>query len=1181
MMNRTSTASNLTTNASQEAGEEEVFVFPASFTQERLWLLEQLSGEKAIYNLAGALHLRGELQIPILEQALTEIVGRQEILRTTFPLTEGRPVQAITSGLTLPMEVMDWQEKPEAQQREEINKWMEQESQRPFDLAHGPLWNVKLIQCSPESSILFLVMHHIIGDGWSVGRFLHELSTLYGAFSKNAPSPLPELEIQYADYAEWEREWLKGEVLDKQLHYWQQQLTGAPPTLDLPTDFSRPQEPTFRGAREELQLSPSLAAALQALSLDQGVTLFATLLAGLNILLTKWTGQEDLVVGTVTAGRNRTETEPLIGCFMNFLALRSQPSEAQTVQAFLQEVGQTVLDAYSHQDCPFEKVVEVINPARKTSQNPLYNVALLLQNFPLDLQFDETLEASPLPITTGASLLDMRFEVFTAADQLLIQCEYSTDLFEAETIQWLLEAYGALLQDLVERPDAWVAELEIAEKLKAKAQAIRAKKASSTLALAATFTAEPLKETLEFWMHALNLPFEVEFAPYHQVFQELLHPDSLLAQNQAGVNGVLIRLEDLVEDGVDGSHPKQHPLLAETLQDLVKALQSASGRSATPYLVCLCPPSPQAMAEPEQKTGYEELEHTFVTSLKSSPHLLVITPAELARYYPVEAVHDPKGDALAHIPYTAHGFAALGTMIARKLHALQRKPYKVIVLDCDQTLWKGVCGEDGAEGIVVTEAHHALQAFMVRQQRQGKLLCLCSKNEAEDVFAVFDHHPSMPLQREHLVATRINWEPKSKNLQSLAQALQLGLDSFIFVDDNPVECAEVQANCPDVLTVQLPEDVEQFPHFLDHVWAFDSLQVTAEDQTRTALYRDNAERERFREETLTFEDFLAGLGLQVDITPAQPDQLSRISQLTRRTNQFNLTTIRRSEAEIQQLVDAGTLECLAVQVKDRFGDYGLVGVFLFGVNEAVLTVDTFLLSCRALGRGVEHQMLARLGTIASDRTLSHLEVPLIPTAKNQPAQDFLASIGQAFKQPDEQGVLFRLPAAEMARLTFKPGTAIAATGKGTAPQKDTRGEMRSAVSPSALYQHIARDLSDPEQLIALIGSRQPWQQRGVKSTFVPPRNATEEQIANIWRDILKVKEVGIYDDFFALGGSSLLGVQVINRVGASFNVELPLVRLFEQPTVSGIAESIEKVGGLASISAPINPNQENREEIEL
>ena len=289
----------------------------------------------------------------------------------------------------------------------------------------------------------------------------------------------------------------------------------------------------------------------------------------------------------------------------------------------------------------------------------------------------------------------------------------------------------------------------------------------------------------------------------------------------------------------------------------------------------------------------------------------------------------------------------------------------MVVLDCDNTLWKGVVGEEGVTGIAIPPAWMALQRFMVELAGQGFLLCLCSKNDEADVLEVFDRRPDMVLKREHLVSWRINWQPKSQNIRRLAQELNLGLDSFIFLDDNPVECAEVRAGCPEVLTLRLPIDGD-IEGFLRHVWAFDRLRVTSEDRQRTAMYKQEAERARFQKQAPTIDEFLAGLDLRITISEPAPEQVDRVAQLTQRTNQFNFTTVRRNDGEIRRLGESG-LECRAVEVSDRFGDYGLVGVMIFGARGEALEVDTFLLSCRVLGRGVEHRMLNELGEIARRR----------------------------------------------------------------------------------------------------------------------------------------------------------------------------------------------------------------------
>ena len=461
-----------------------------------------------------------------------------------------------------------------------------------------------------------------------------------------------------------------------------------------------------------------------------------------------------------------------------------------------------------------------------------------------------------------------------------------------------------------------------------------------TIAITATFTAEPVEDSLAFWMDELDIPSKIVFAPYNQPFQQLLDPSSLLSKNQSGINVILVRLEDWgrAGDGAEGkavadsSYSTNEKLalssvqgIEENVQDLTPALKSATERSAVPHLVCLCPGSTAALADSNRSAFFKQTEELMASELHGVTGVHLVTTSELAAAYPVSRYYDPHGDELGHVPFTPLFFAALGTLIARKIYAIQSTPRKVIVLDCDQTLWKGVCGEDGVHGIAIDPPRKALQEFMASQHDAGMLICLCSKNNEEDIIEVFERRPEMQLKRDHIVSWRINWRPKSENIKSLADELQLGLDSFVFIDDDPVECAEVRANCPEVLTLQLPQEPERIPRFLNHLWVFDHLMITEEDKKRSALYFQNIQRERLREESMSLEGFLAGLGLDVQISEMVPRHLARVSQLTQRTNQFNFTTIRRTESDIQKLCQSGNFECLVVEVSDRFGDYGLVG----------------------------------------------------------------------------------------------------------------------------------------------------------------------------------------------------------------------------------------------------------------
>ena len=676
------------------------------------------------------------------------------------------------------------------------------------------------------------------------------------------------------------------------------------------------------------------------------------------------------------------------------------------------------------------------------------------------------------------------------------------------------------------------------------------------VAVSATFTAEPILESLAFWMRELGLDAAIEFAPYNQVFQELLNPGSLLSQNQAGINVILLRTEDWLRYNLDARSPDQaRPLLERNAGDFIDAMQSAVSRSAAPYVVAFCPPSTQLLNDPPMRSLLDSIEKRIGVGLEHAGGVTLLDSDDLAAY-PVDVVDDPQRNALGHIPYTPLFFAVLGTLVARRIGALKNPPYKVIVLDCDNTIWQGVVGEEGALGVTLPPFCLTLQQFVAEQAARGFLVCLCSKNEESDVLEVFNVRADMPLKREHLVGWRINWEPKSENMRSLAEELNLGLDAFVFIDDNPVECAEVRANCPDVLTLLLPPP-DDVGRFLSHLWAFDRLRVTVEDRQRTAMYQQNAERFRVQRQARSFQEFLSELGVRVEITRPAAAQIDRVAQLTQRTNQFNFTTRRRTESEIRQLAE-NNRECRIVEVSDRFGDYGVVGVLIYGMSPEAVEIDTFLLSCRVLGRGVEHRMLNYLGEIARERRLDLVIATAIPTGKNLPARQFLDSVATEFKRDFEGRSVYRIPAVLAA--TTAPNT----EGVTTATVEEPRPghPSLSAATPGRIvppYEWIASSLYSPDQVLLQINAkgRKRRERPLLDQPPCPPSTATERRLSAIWAELLRLETVGVCDNYFDLGGTSLLAVDLFARIENQFGIALPLTTLMEAPTIVGLSGFVD------------------------
>jgi len=434
---------------------------PLSFAQQRLWFLDQLEGSSAIYNMPAALHLIGRLHVAALEQSLNEFLRRHEALRTNFATIDEKVAQVIAPTLTVTLPMVDLQALPEGEQSPEVRRLATEEAQRPFDLAKNPLLRVTLLRLGKEEHALLVTMHHIVSDGWSIGIFIRELATLYEAFLSGQPSPLPELPIQYADFAHWQRQWMQGEILETQLNYWKQQLADAPPLLELPSDRPRPPVQTFRGSTERFQLNADLTQRLLLVTQRSGATLFMILLAAFMTLLSRYSGIEDIVVGSPIANRNRRETEPIIGFFVNTLVLRTHLQGNPTFQELLNRVRQVTLDAYGHQDVPFELLVEALQPERNLSYTPLFQVMFVLQNAPMGRLELRDLTITPLEISNVTAKFDLTLSMEETEQGLAGELEYNTDLFDAATITRMAGHFQSLLEAIVVNPQQRVSELPL------------------------------------------------------------------------------------------------------------------------------------------------------------------------------------------------------------------------------------------------------------------------------------------------------------------------------------------------------------------------------------------------------------------------------------------------------------------------------------------------------------------------------------------------------------------------------------------------------------------------------------------------------------------------------------------------------------------------------------------------
>jgi amino acid adenylation domain-containing protein len=432
-----------------------------SFAQQRLWFFDQLEPGLSAYNIPAAVRFQGPLNLAALERSLNEIVKRHESLRTTFGKVDGRPTQVIAPTLTIKLPVVDLRKLPASEQEAEVRRLVTAEAQRAFDLSQGPLIRCTVLRLGDEEHVGLLTMHHIISDGWSTGILVREVATLYVAFCAGGSSPLPALPIQYADFAHWQRQWLQGEVLETQIAYWKKQLANAPALIDLPTDHPRPAVQTFRGAHQSLVLPKHLQEGFKTLSRQEGVTLFMTLLAAFKVLLYRYTSQDDLIVGTPIANRNRLETEGLIGFFVNALVLRTDLSGNPSFRELLRRVREVCLGAYGHQDLPFDRLVEELHVKRDLSRNPLFQVMFVMHNAPLRTVELPGLTLSPVEGDSETAHFDLTLQIMDTEQGLTAAFVYNTDLFEAGTIARMLGNFQTLLEAMVADPEQRLSDLPL------------------------------------------------------------------------------------------------------------------------------------------------------------------------------------------------------------------------------------------------------------------------------------------------------------------------------------------------------------------------------------------------------------------------------------------------------------------------------------------------------------------------------------------------------------------------------------------------------------------------------------------------------------------------------------------------------------------------------------------------
>jgi amino acid adenylation domain-containing protein len=1039
---------------------EEYNTFLPSFAQQRLWFLDQLEPGNPLYNIPAVIRIGGPLNVPALEQTLTEIVARHEALRTTFTTLDAHPVQLIRPPFAVGLPVQDLSDMPEAEREPEARRLLHVEAQQSFDLARGPLLRAGLLRLSQTDHIFMLTLHHIVSDGWSMGILIQEMIALYEAAVAGRPSSLAELDIQYADYAVWQREWLEGEVLEEQLAYWKTQLA-HPAVLELPTDKRRPLVQSFAGAMHTTQISATLHEALKTLSQREGVTMFMTLLAALKLMLWRYSGQTDLIVGTPIAGRTRVETEPLIGLFVNTLALRTDLSGDPTFCELLGRVREVTLGAYAHQDVPFERLVEELQPERSLSHAPLFQVMITLKNTPSPELAMAGLQLSLMDITSGTSKFDLTLLLEERDGGITIHWEYNTDLFEPETVVRMSGHYETLLESIVARP---------AERITLLPMLPQAERQQLLVGFNDTARAYPPPRCL------------------HELF----------AAQVARTPHAVALIDDKGEQLTYGALAAQADELAQHLRSLGVGPEVRVG--------VLLHRSPQLVV-------------ALLGILKAGGAYVPLDPQ-----YPQERISFMVADAAMSVLLTE-------TSLRAKLPA---SAARIVCLD---TQWMQAEASSAAisnpTASAVTPDNLAYVIYTSGSTGRPKGVAIAHKSVATFLHWAHETFTQAELAGV-LAATSVCFD-----LSVFELFAPLTCGGAVILAENALALPPHPANAAVTLVNTVPSAMAELARAKALPPSVTTVNLAGEPLKRALV-----------EAVYAHETVARVLNLY---GPSEDTTYSTYVVLARGTQQA--PTIGRPVANTQVYLLDQALQLVPIGVAGELylGGAGLARGYL---NRPALTAEQFVpnpFSAAAGGR------LYRTGDVA--RYLPTGELEFLGRSDHQvKVRGFRIELGEVETAlRDCEGVR---EAIVMARAAEGGGTYLAAYLIAGPQEAATVAELRRRLKERlpdymipAAFVFLEELPLTPNGKVDRRALPEPARAKS-EGTQVPPLDPVEEILAGIWAEVLRLDGVGREANFFELGGHSLLATQLISRARAAFGVELPLRRLFEEPTVAGLARIV-------------------------
>ncbi|MBV9789059.1 MAG: amino acid adenylation domain-containing protein, partial [Chloroflexi bacterium] len=1081
---------------------------PLSPAQQGLWFIAQLAPESAAYTMAMPLRVRGPIDLLALQQSLDALIQRHETLRTTFTTIDGQPVQIIAPSRAVPLALHDLTQLPPTEREAAVTRLANADAGSPFDLEHGPLLRATVLQLSPSEHVLLLAVHHLIGDGWSWRVFARELATCYLGFSQNRSANLPDLPIQYADYALWQRQWLSGPVREQQLGYWKQQLASAPPILELPTDYPRPEVNTYSGATYSFSLPTALANATRTLSHQASVTPFMIYLATFQILLARYSGQSDIVVGTPSANRTRAETEGLIGLFLNTLALRTQLHDNPTFLALLQRVRETTLGAFAHQALPFDQVVEAVQPRRDLRYNPLFQVLFMVQNIPTPPVELPELSVELLEVESGTSMLDLTFALMETEAGFLGMVEYNTDLFAPATIERLVGHYAMLLEQLTTNPAQSIAAVPL----------LTGAEQEQLAAWNATQAAYP--ETL--CIHSL---FEAQAARTPDAVALVDgHVRLSYAELNARANQVAHRLQAL---GV-GTHLPTETRVGVGLErtaDLIVALLAVL-KAGGAYV-------PLDPSYPADRLAFM-LADSEVAILLTQQSLIERVPAHSVRTLCLDAEWDSIAqlptnnpasavtpDQLAYVIYTS------GSTGTPKGVAIEHRN-TVALLDWSRQVFSPA---QLAGVLAATSVCFDLSVFEIFLPLSVGGTVILAENALQ--------LPSLPAASS---VTLINTVPSA-----MAELVRIGgvptTVSTVNLAGEPLTRSLAQSIYGQTAARHLfnlygPSEDTTYSTFTE---------VAADDQRAPTIGRPIANTQAYILDAALLplpigvpgELYLSGAGLARSYLKRPDLTAERFLP-----NPFN-----------QHAGDASSSRMYRTGDQARYRADGAIE--FLGRRDHQIKLRGFRIELGEIEAALARHPAVREAVVMARRDTPNGDQALVAYVTEEPRTKNLEP-----RTGDEQ----RNQGTKEQSTTSPPSPAAA--GEGVVR---STGDEGLSTSLHSFLKDSLPDYMIPAAFVVLDelprtpsgkldrGALPAPSELRIESeqSYVAPRTPTEEVLAGIWASVLGHAPIGVHDQFFELGGHSLLVTQVVSRVRDALQVELPLRSVFDAPTVAELARRID------------------------